>query len=243
MLDMKLFLIILLFTIMYIESFQIHGSNVHISNIRSQKKQSNLFSMNSKFPNDDIILNLNSNRSVKSYYELLALKDVLNVSLLAFSEFSEQCKKNPILELILFLEILSVYLPKLILPFDVMGHQVLALKTIDNELIGLADLSLQTSSGSLAALDRSILPIRLKKYRELKPYLCNFMISKSYRRKGYGKQLILLIEKEVIKMGHNELYLHADSKSVEAITFYLSLNYQPVKAMPNNILFMKKVLI
>lgn len=179
-----------------------------------------------------------SSRLVKHYINYL---DLFRVVQLAFTEFSPTCQGDAVKQVLLFLDILAVYAPKLLLPQSIMGHSVIGLK-FDDRVVAMGDLSLQSSSGSLNALDRTLLAYRRKKYEILAPYMCNFMVKKEFRRKGFGKVLMKCIEDDVSKMGFSELFLHVDGKSFAAIAFYLSLGFQPVRRLEEGVIFMKKTI-
>lgn len=178
--------------------------------------------------------------------EKLSSLDLFDVVRIAFNEFSPLSENDMVATFSLFLDILAVYIPKLCLPESVMGHVVYGLKIPDdygrNVLVAMADVSLQTASGSTEALDRTSLLYRQRKFSNLAPYLSNFLVVKDFRRLGLGKKLVESIEQELEEKNYNELYLHVDSTSMPAMSFYISLGFEPVKKFSDNLVFMRKVI-
>lgn len=135
--------------------------------------------------------------------------------------------------------IISVFLPKLLFTKEC-GHTVFLLKNISGDLIGMVDLSLQTSSGSLDALNPSFLADRLKAYKNLQPYICNLLIRPQYRNRGYAKILISLCERESLSWGKTDIYLHVEKRTLPALNLYLTTGFSPVKDANNDLVFMRK---
>jgi GNAT superfamily N-acetyltransferase len=170
----------------------------------------------------------------------LTCLDTLDIVGLAYNEFAPECKSFS-KQSALLCDILAVYLPKLFLPASVMGHDIYGFK-VDDRVIAMVDVSLQTASGSMDALGRTLLSYRMKKYPELAPYISNFLVMKEYRRQGFGRKLITEVENIVSAEGHNEVNLHVDCTSLPAMAFYISLGYEPRTKFSNNIVFMKKII-
>ena len=174
--------------------------------------------------------------------EELKVKDFPNIFTLANQQFEPKCtsfneKYN------LKFKIFKLFLTKLIFP-SLMGHRLLGLKLhSSNELIGMIDVSLQRCDSSLNALTPQLLFVRRKNY-DLKPYICNFLVAESYRRKGLGKLLIKSSEDLVKDWGYKDIYLHVESSSLPALCFYISQNFEIIKTLEDStVLFMRKHII
>lgn len=173
----------------------------------------------------------------------LSVKDTLSIVKLAYQEFEVTCNSSLSARFLLFSEILSVYLPKLIFPNEVIGSTIVGVKQRGTEnLVAISDVSLQIASGSLVALDKTLKYMRIQKYglKNLKPYISNFLVKKEFRRQGNGEMLMSFILQMVHSLGFNEVFLHVDSKSIPAMSFYISLGFIPIRELSNGIIFMRK---
>ncbi|MGZ3771140.1 MAG: GNAT family N-acetyltransferase [Bdellovibrio sp.] len=56
-------------------------------------------------------------------------------------------------------------------------------------------------------------------------FICDVVIEEQYRGKGYGKQMMLLMEQEAKKKGSNRIGLHVFGFNETAIRLYQSLGY------------------
>ena len=56
--------------------------------------------------------------------------------------------------------------------------------------------------------------------------LVKYYISKDFRGKGYGRQLMELCEQEARRMGYNQLYLESTSDFGDAVRIYEKIGYQ-----------------
>ncbi|MGZ3744306.1 MAG: GNAT family N-acetyltransferase [Pseudobdellovibrionaceae bacterium] len=56
-------------------------------------------------------------------------------------------------------------------------------------------------------------------------FICDVIIEEQHRGKGYGKQMMLLVEKEARKKGLNRIGLHVFGFNNTAIRLYQSLGY------------------
>ena len=56
-------------------------------------------------------------------------------------------------------------------------------------------------------------------------FICDVIIEEKHRRRGYGKQMLLLVEKEAVKYNANRVGLHVFGFNEAAIALYRSLGY------------------
>jgi GNAT superfamily N-acetyltransferase len=171
--------------------------------------------------------------------EKLRILDLLNIWRLATKQFAPNCKTVSE-ELLLTLQILYLFTPKLLVP-RFMGHEVIGLKyASSNELVGFVDLSLQQSCGSMDALKSTPLQMRRKIHNNLQPYLCNLLVTAPFRRRGLGRMLVKACEQEALSWGCNTINLHVESFSLPALTLYVSENFDIMQKKDNGLLFMRK---
>mmetsp|Transcript_30510 Transcript_30510/g.29145 ORF Transcript_30510/g.29145 Transcript_30510/m.29145 type:complete len:262 (-) Transcript_30510:91-876(-) len=186
------------------------------------------------------------NKNEKLYVSDVVLTDLLNIISLANNQFLVPPNDKLPDVINLDLQILKLFLPKLIFPKD-MAHSVIGMRSAQsNQLQGFVDLSVQTTSGSLAALDPKTLSQRKKIYgeRNLEPYLCNLFISPSYRKRGLAKQLIMACEQRSIEWGYRKLNLHCETKEIPALSLYLKNRFEIMNTVDEKkeILWMSKKL-
>lgn len=55
--------------------------------------------------------------------------------------------------------------------------------------------------------------------------LVKYYISKEYRGKGYGRQLMQLCEMEAIRLGYNQLYIESTFDFIDAVRIYEKIGY------------------
>lgn len=123
------------------------------------------------------------------------ITDMYDIIKLANNQFLTS-RNNFIDVLNLDIEILKIFLPKLLMP-AVMKHSVLGIRSSNSKcIVGFVDVSLQASSGNLDVLKPKTFKRRQQLHNNLEPYLCNLFISPVYRRKGLAKSLINACEIE-----------------------------------------------
>lgn len=140
--------------------------------------------------------------------------------------------------------IVGLFVPKL-LDSKSGGHEVIGLKDISNNLVGIIDLSLQPSDGSLTALQPSTLMSRMKLYKTLEPYICNLLVSPEFRNKGFGSQLLQECERRVRERSLGPfINLHVELEETAALKLYLKNGYVETRrigrGLGNDILFLRK---
>ncbi len=70
-------------------------------------------------------------------------------------------------------------------------------------------------------------------------YICDVIIEEQYRGKGYGRQVMMLVEQEIKKQGLNRVGLHVFGFNERAIKLYKSMGYlttdiEMEKTLPNS---------
>lgn len=187
------------------------------------------------------------------YISTLEIRDVIDVWMLASQEFTPLCS-NYLQALSLNVKIFLYSFAKLSSP-KLWGHTIYGLKTIeDKRLIGMIDLSAQdTRSGSLNALRLTTLSTRLVKAKlsqppqanskenALQPYICNLLIAKNERRKGYAQMLLNHCATVIRAQGFSSLNLHVQSSDIAALTLYLKFGFQVDRSVGKEVLFLRKV--
>jgi len=143
--------------------------------------------------------------------------------------------------------IMALFVPKLLNPTSG-GHEVIGLKDASNTLVGMVDLSLQPSDGSLSALQPSTLESRMKLHKNLlEPYICNLLVSPEFRNKGYGSRLLQECESRVRNRSlGNFINLHVELQEVAALKLYLKSGFVETRRIGkggNDILFLRKRLL
>jgi len=124
-------------------------------------------------------------------------------------------------------EFLRLFLPKVIFPW-LMGSRAMGLELPNGELVAAVDVSLQPRS--LKALEQTTIIRRrlLYKPQELHPYLCNLIVAREHRRKGYARRLVLECLDQGRRWGHGALYLHVEEKEKAALALYSALGFYKV---------------
>lgn len=79
------------------------------------------------------------------------------------------------------------------------------------------------------------------KYNDTMAFICDFFIIEKFRKKGYGKQTLLLLEDEVKKKNLNKICLHVFTFNEPAISLYKSVGYKIVKEEPGSMYMLKEV--
>lgn len=186
----------------------------------------------------------------------LDLKDLLDVWMLASQEFTPNCS-NHFQAFSLNLKIFLYSLAKLSVP-KLWGHAIYGLRMInEKKLIGMVDLSAQVTSGSLSALKLTTLSSRLvqiefsKRYRHLQklnqqipsslqPYICNLLVEKGSRRKGYAKMLLDHCATVAESQGFSSLHLHVQSTDIPALALYTKFGFNVVGRIGHDVLYLRK---
>ncbi|EKX39627.1 hypothetical protein GUITHDRAFT_114355 [Guillardia theta CCMP2712] len=57
------------------------------------------------------------------------------------------------------------------------------------------------------------------------PYICNVVVRKEYRKKGFGEALVLACEEKALEAGLDEIFLDTNSDNVAALSLYHKLGY------------------
>eukprot|EP01041_Mallomonas_annulata_P010191 gene10191-21238_t len=209
----------------------------------SYKIQSRAFTFGQKHRNTRIFLLKDPNKSIKidvpPDFQILDLNilDLYPLVQISCNEFLPSMKTH-LDKFKLVLKIISIFLPSLILPWS-MRHSIIGVKTKDGNLAAFVDLSLQTSSGSDEALLLLTYEERALKFNDLRPYLCNLLVSPKYRKKGLGTLLIKACESKALLWGHNDIYLHTETTVMPALSLYIKNEFEPVKKV-QDMFFMRK---
>ncbi|MGH4125390.1 MAG: GNAT family N-acetyltransferase [Clostridium sp.] len=80
-----------------------------------------------------------------------------------------------------------------------------------------------------------------QKYKEDIAFICDFLILEKFRNQGYGKQTLLLIEKEAKEKGLNKILLNVFKYNKPAFSLYKSLEYEIRDEEAENISMLKKI--
>ena len=175
------------------------------------------------------------------YVSDAGLGDLIDLIKMANGQFGHTCRS--LQDLVkLNMEILKLFVPKLIFP-QFMSHSVIGMRsTNSNRLVGFVDLSLQPSSGTMDALVPLPFAKRKQKYGlSLEPYLCNLLVVPELRKKGLGRKLVAACEDRALSWGCQTINLHVERESIPAFSLYLSSGFSPVQKQ-GNVVFMKKKL-
>ena len=68
-----------------------------------------------------------------------------------------------------------------------------------------------------------------KKYQEKVGFICDFLILEKFRKKGYGKETLLLLENDAKGKGFKKIFLHVFKFNENAIKLYKNLEYNILK--------------
>lgn len=80
-----------------------------------------------------------------------------------------------------------------------------------------------------------------EKHSETLVFICDFLISEKFRKRGYGKQALLLLENNVKEKGLKKIALHVFEFNKPAISLYNCLGYKTVKEEPGSIYMVKDI--
>ncbi|UTC74203.1 GNAT family N-acetyltransferase [Treponema sp. OMZ 792] len=73
------------------------------------------------------------------------------------------------------------------------------------------------------------------------PFVMDINIDEKYKNKGYGKQTMILLEKEIINLGYNKIRLHVLLSNTIAYNMYKHLNYKTIKRIDGGEILEKKL--
>ena len=80
-----------------------------------------------------------------------------------------------------------------------------------------------------------------QKYKEDIAFICDFLILEKFRKQGYGKQTLLLLEKEAKEKGLNKILLNVFKYNKPAFSLYKSLEYEIRDQKNQNISMLKNI--
>ena len=80
-----------------------------------------------------------------------------------------------------------------------------------------------------------------QKYKEDIAFICDFLILEKFRKQGYGKQTLLLLEKEAKEKGLNKVLLNVFKYNKPAFSLYKSLEYKVRDEENENISMLKNI--
>lgn len=80
-----------------------------------------------------------------------------------------------------------------------------------------------------------------QKYKEDIAFICDFLIFEKFRKQGYGKQTLLLLEKEAKEKGLNKILLNVFKYNKPAFLLYKSLKYKIRDEEAENISMLKNI--
>lgn len=80
-----------------------------------------------------------------------------------------------------------------------------------------------------------------QKYKEDIAFICDFLILEKFRKQGYGKQTLLLLEKEAKEKGLNKILLNVFKYNKPAFSLYKSLEYKIRDQKNENISMLKNI--
>lgn len=78
-------------------------------------------------------------------------------------------------------------------------------------------------------------------YKEKTAFISDFLIFEKFRKKGYGRQALLLLDKDAEGKGFKKILLHVFRFNTTAFNLYSSLGYQMVQEEPSGIVMVKDV--
>lgn len=81
-----------------------------------------------------------------------------------------------------------------------------------------------------------------EKLKENVAYICNFFIFEKFRKKGYGKQALLLVEEDAKSKDLNKIFLHVFKFNDNAISLYISLGYKVFQVESGGMYLVKEIL-
>lgn len=237
----------LAFHTVYSYRYSPYATQVHLRNQRISNRVRDLCRLNLRPDKTNVIESTTIKKIIVienetySFSDLTNPLDFLQVMALSINEFFPVMTTNSE-RLKCFVDILVLFLPKFIAPW-IMKHSVIGVKVKgETKLVGFVDLSLQTNSGSRVALQNLSFSERSTRFKDLSPYLCNFLVAPNHRKKGLGRYLLRLCEERARQWGYSELCLHADMSTLAPMKLYLSSNFLPIQMQENSLVFMKKSL-
>lgn len=80
-----------------------------------------------------------------------------------------------------------------------------------------------------------------EKYENKVAFICNFLILEKFRKKGYGKQALLLVEEDAKSKGFDKIFLHVFRFNDPAISLYKSLGYKVIKEESGGMYLIKDI--
>lgn len=80
-----------------------------------------------------------------------------------------------------------------------------------------------------------------QKYKEDIAFICDFLILEKFRKQGYGKQTLLLIEKEAKEKELNKILLNVFKYNKPAFSLYKNLEYEIRDEENENISMLKSI--
>lgn len=80
-----------------------------------------------------------------------------------------------------------------------------------------------------------------QKYKEDMAFICDFLILEEFRKQGYGKKALLLLEKEAKEKGLNKILLNVFKYNKPAFSLYKSLKYKIREKENQNISMLKDI--
>ena len=80
-----------------------------------------------------------------------------------------------------------------------------------------------------------------QKYKEDIAFICDFLILEKFRKQGYGKQTLFLLEKEAKEKGLNQVLLNVFRYNKPAFSLYKSLEYKIRDEENENISMLKNI--
>lgn len=72
-------------------------------------------------------------------------------------------------------------------------------------------------------------------------FICDFLIYDNFRKKGYGKRTLLLLDREAKERGYEKILLHVFKYNKTAFSLYESLGYKVVKEEGNSVYMVKEI--
>lgn len=81
----------------------------------------------------------------------------------------------------------------------------------------------------------------IKNIKDFKGEYWGYIGNKDFWGKGFGKEIMILVEKEAIKLGLISLWLKVNDDNFRAIKLYEKMNYQ-IQKKDNNVIIMDKEL-
>jgi len=80
-----------------------------------------------------------------------------------------------------------------------------------------------------------------QKYKEDIAFICDFLILEKFRKQGYGKHTLLLLEKEAKVKGLNKILLNVFKYNKSAFSLYKNLEYEIRDEENENISMLKSI--